>query len=87
MPSEKPTRLRRTPLGGGAGPPQALVERGLIPTTPITIGAGGEVEGGSSNPAATAATARSRYDDRASPPKPESPRVNEKSPFANLRSK
>ncbi len=70
MPSDAPRRLRRTPLGSAPPPPESLTRAfPNLDAPPIEIGAGGEVEGGSSNPAATASTARTRYDDRASPPK------------------
>ncbi len=84
--SDTPRRLRRSPLGGGPPPPESLVRSGVIPDVPpVEIGAGGEVEGGTSNPAASASTARTKYRDEASPPKPQTQLINAKVPFDNLR--
>ncbi len=81
MPSDKPTRLRRAPLGG-ANPPVGSTIGTTTILPPVEIGAGGEVEGGSSNPAASASTARTNYRDEASPPKGAGQStVNAKAPF------
>ncbi len=81
MPSDTPRRLRRFPVGGGPPPPESLVRAGVVPDVPpIEIGAGGEVEGGSSNPAASASTARTNYRDLSDVPKPATGLVNSKGP-------
>jgi hypothetical protein len=88
MASDALRRLRRPPLGGGPNPPEVLVNAGLIPDlTPVEV-VGGEVVAGTSHPGVGRATAiAGQFSDTADVEKHESPRTNEKSPFANLRSR
>lgn len=74
MASDTPRRLRRTPLGGGPNPPDALVRAGLIPDLPPVEVVGGEVAAGSSHPGAGASTAIGpNFHDTADVPKPDLP--------------
>ncbi len=74
MPSDSaPRRLRRTPLGAGPPPPEALVRAGLVPTQPpIEVdGADSQVLRGTSNVAMDRAAGA--YRDEASQAKPDRP--------------
>ncbi len=80
MPSDTPRRLRRTPLGGGPPPPEALTRAGLVPDVPpIEVDpVDPQVRRGSSNTFMDKAAGT--YKDLASQPKPASGLVNSKGP-------
>ncbi len=80
MPSDTPRRLRRTPLGGGPPPPEALVRAGLVPDVPpIEVDpVDPQVRHGSSNTFMDKAAGA--YKDEASQPKRQTGLVNSKGP-------